>query len=29
MTAVGIQVNMTPSHPGDFIRAEIIAELQT
>ena len=28
MTAIGIQVNMTPSHPGDdFIRAEIIDEL--
>ena len=27
MTATGIQVNMTPSHPGDFIRAEVIQEL--
>ena len=27
MTAIGIQLNMTPSHPGDFIRAEIIKEL--
>ena len=27
MTAIGTQVNMTPSHPGDFIRAEIIDEL--
>ena len=29
MAAVGIQVNMTPPHPGDFIRAEIIEELRT
>lgn len=27
MTAEGVQVNMTPSHPGDFIRAEVIDEL--
>ncbi len=27
MSAIGIQVNMTPSHPGDFIRAEVIDEL--
>ena len=27
MAADGIQVNMTPSHPGDFIRTEIIEEL--
>ena len=27
MAADGIKVNMTPSHPGDFIRAEIIEEL--
>lgn len=27
MEAVGIRVNMTPSHPGDFVRAEIIEEL--
>ena len=27
MTAIGIPVNMTPSHPGDFIRAEIIQDL--
>ena len=27
MTTIGIPVNMTPSHPGDFIRAEIIEEL--
>lgn len=26
MAAEGIKVNMTPSHPGDFIRAEIIEE---
>lgn len=26
MAAVGINVKMTPSHPGDFIRAEIIEE---
>ena len=27
MTAEGIRVNMTPSHPGDFIRTEIVEEL--
>ena len=27
MAAIGIQVSMTPSHPGDFIRAEIIEAL--
>ena len=27
MAANGINVNMTPSHPGDFIRSEIIEEL--
>ena len=27
MTIDGIKVNMTPSHPGDFIRTEIIEEL--
>ena len=27
MTDIGIQVNMTPSHPGNFIRSEIIEEL--
>ena len=27
MTVKGIQVNMTPSHPGDFIRTEVIEEL--
>ena len=27
MAATGITVNMTPSHPGDFIRSEIIEEL--
>ena len=27
MAEEGITVNMTPSHPGDFIRAEIIDEL--
>ena len=26
MTA-GVEVKMTPSHPGDFVRTEIIAEL--
>ena len=26
MTATGITVNMTPSHPGNFIRSEIIEE---
>ena len=27
MTANGIKVRMTPSHPGDFIRTEVIEEL--
>ncbi|MXW04371.1 MAG: HigA family addiction module antidote protein [Gemmatimonadetes bacterium] len=27
MAATGINVKMTPSHPGDFIRSEIIEEL--
>ncbi len=27
MTTAGIRVNMTPSHPGDFIRTEVIEEL--
>lgn len=27
MAADGIKVNMTPSHPGDFIRTEIIEDL--
>lgn len=27
MAGNGIKVNMTPSHPGDFIRTEIIEEL--
>ena len=27
MATAGIKVNMTPSHPGDFIRTEIIEEL--
>ena len=27
MAVKGIQVNMTPSHPGDFIRTEVIEEL--
>ncbi len=27
MGANGIKVNMTPSHPSDFIRAEVIEEL--
>ena len=27
MTTGGIRVNMTPSHPGDFIRTEVIEEL--
>lgn len=26
MAATGIEINMTPSHPGDFIREEIIEE---
>ena len=28
MAADGIKVNMTPSHPGDFIRTEVIEELR-
>lgn len=27
MNTDGIKVNMTPSHPGDFIRKEVIEEL--
>ena len=27
MATDGIKVNITPSHPGDFVRAEIIEEL--
>ena len=27
MSTGGIKVNMTPSHPGDFIRKEVIEEL--
>ena len=27
MATNGINVNMTPSHPGDFIRTEVIEEL--
>ena len=27
MAAGGIEANMTPSHPGDFIRTEVIEEL--
>lgn len=27
MATEGVQMNMTPSHPGDFIRAEVIEEL--
>ena len=27
MAKEGIKVNMTPSHPGEFIRTEIIEEL--
>ena len=27
MATHGIKVNMTPSHPGDFIRTEVIEEL--
>ncbi len=27
MAVESIQVNMTPSHPGDFIRAEVVDEL--
>ena len=28
MDTNGIQVNMTPTHPGDFIRTEVIEELE-
>lgn len=27
MATDGIKVNMTPSHPGDFIRTEVVEEL--
>ena len=27
MTTTGLRVTMTPSHPGEFIRAEILDEL--
>lgn len=27
MVASSVKVNMTPSHPGDFVRTEIIEEL--
>lgn len=27
MATTGVKVNMTPSHPGDFIRTEIVEEL--
>lgn len=27
MTAKSIEVNMIPSHPGDFIRTEVVEEL--
>ena len=27
MSKDGIKVNMTPSHPGDFIRTEVVEEL--
>ncbi len=27
MTTEGMKVNMTPSHPGDFIRTEVIEKL--
>ena len=27
MASNGVRVNMTPSHPGDFIRTEIVDEL--
>ena len=27
MTTNGIKVNMTPSHPGSFVRTEVIEEL--
>ncbi len=26
MATTGVKVNMTPSHPGDFIRTEIVEE---
>ncbi len=26
-TMTAVNVNMTPSHPGDFVRTEVIAEL--
>lgn len=28
METSGIKVNMTPAHPGDFIRTEVIEELE-
>ena len=28
MAQGSVQVNMTPSHPGDFVRKEILEELQ-
>ena len=27
MTTTGLRVTMTPSHPGEFVRAEILEEL--
>ena len=27
MATTGVKVNMTPSHPGDFVRTEIVEEL--
>ena len=27
MSDSGIEVNMTPSHPGEFVRAEVVEEL--
>ncbi|MYH67783.1 MAG: HigA family addiction module antidote protein [Dehalococcoidia bacterium] len=27
MTTAGIRVDMTPSHPGDFVRTEVLEEL--
>ena len=27
MVTTGMKVNMTPSHPGDFIRTEVVEEL--
>jgi len=27
MTSEGLTVNMTPAHPGDFVRTEVIDEL--